>query len=41
MSEERRSQMHMKLKSGTLSARGRFEGLGIDGITILKRVLKT
>jgi hypothetical protein len=41
MPEEGRSQLHTKLKSGTLSARGRFVGLGIDGIVILKMVLKT
>jgi len=41
MPEERRSQMHVKLKYGTLGAGGCFVGLGIDGMIILKRVLKT
>jgi hypothetical protein len=41
MPEERRCQMNIKLKPGTLSARGRFVDLGIDGMVILKRVIKT
>jgi hypothetical protein len=35
------SKMHIKLKSGTLGARGCFVGLGIDGMIILKGILKT
>jgi len=37
MPEERRFQMHVKLKSGTLGARDCFVGLGIDGMVILKK----